>query len=171
MSSVRKGAVKWRDIPTDLQGPEIKVGDKAPTDWSAVAIDMSAVTGATVAGKKRILLTAPSLDTATCDTEARTFNQRATEIPGIEIYVASMDLPFAQKRWCSASGVDRVTTLSDYKDRTLGAAWGVFAPSKGLLARAVFVIGADDTVTYVEYVADATTEPNYDAALAAAKTL
>jgi thioredoxin-dependent peroxiredoxin len=170
MPETRKGAVNWRG-PTDLVGPEIKVGAKAPTDFAAVANDMSPVTAADMAGKPRIIVTVPSLDTAVCDVETRRFNQEATAIPSVKVYVVSMDLPFAQKRWCGAAGVQNVVTLSDYKDRSFGPAWGVFAPAKGLHARAVFVIGADDVVKHVEYVADVTTEPNYEAALAAAKAL
>jgi thiol peroxidase len=170
MAETRKAAVNWRG-PTDLLGPEIKPGQKAPTDFTAIANDMSAVSAADMAGKPRIVVTVPSLDTAVCDTETRRFNQEATSIPNVKVYVVSMDLPFAQKRWCGAAGVSNVVTLSDYKDRSFGPAWGVFAPAKGLHARAVFVVGADDVVKHVEYVADVTTEPNYEAALAAAKAL
>ncbi len=170
MAETRKGAVNWKG-PTDLLGPALKPGDKAPTDWSTVANDMSQVQSDAMAGKPRIVLTLPSLDTAVCDTETRRFNQEATKIPNVKVFVVSMDLPFAQKRWCGAAGVQNVATLSDYKDRSFGPAWGVLAPAKGLHARAVFVVGADDVIKHVEYVADVGTEPNYEAALAAAKAL
>lgn len=171
MPETRKGAINWKGNPVDLIGPGLKAGDPAPTDWSVVGNDMAAVTAGAMAGHKRIVLTVPSLDTAVCDTETRRFNQEATSIPGVKIYVVSADLPFAQKRWCGAAGISNVITLSDYKDRSFGPAWGTFAPAKGLHARAVFVIGADDVLRHVEYVADATTEPNYGAALDAAKAL
>jgi thiol peroxidase len=168
MAEVRKGAIDWRG-PTDLVGPEIKVGDKAPTDFTLVANDMSAVSGKDMSGKVRILCALPSLDTPVCDTEMRRFNQEAAALPGVEVYVVSMDLPFAQKRWCGATGSDKIRALSDYKDRSFGPAWGILAPAKGLLARAVYVVGKDDVVRHVEYVASVGSEPNYDAALAAAK--
>lgn len=171
MSQIRSGAIQWKTKPVDLLGPALKVGDKAPSDWATAANDLSPVTGTSIAGTKRILLTVPSLDTGVCDTEVRAFNQRASEVPGVTIYVASLDLPFAQKRWCGAAGVANVQTISDYRHRTLGPAFGVVMPHLGLLARAAFVIGADDTVAHVEYVAEGTSEPNYDAILAAAKAL
>lgn len=171
MAEVRKGAVAWKGNPTDLLGPELKAGDAAPTDFSVVGTDMAAVSGKDMAGKPRILAAVPSLDTPVCDTEMRRFNSEASKVPGVTIYAVSMDLPFAQKRWCGATGSDNVKALSDYKDRSFGTAFGVMAPSKGLFARAVFVIGADDKLKHVEYVADATHEPDYDAALAAARSL
>lgn len=171
MAETRKGAINWKGNPTDLVGPALAKGQKAPSDWTLVGNDMSAQSAPNMAGQKRIVLTVPSLDTPVCDIETRRFNQEATSVAGVKIYVVSMDLPFAQKRWCGAAGVSNVTTLSDYKDRSFGPAWGTFAPSKGLHARAVFVIGADDVIRHVEYVADATHEPNYAAALDAAKAL
>lgn len=166
----RKGAVQWKGNPTDLLGPELKVGDKAPTDWTLVGNDMAAVASKDLSGQKRIVLTVPSLDTAVCDTETRRFNQEATGIPGVKVLVVSADLPFAQKRWCGAAGVTNVVTLSDFRERSFGPAWGTFAPAKGLHARAVFVIGADDVIKHVEYVAETTTEPDYAAAILAAKS-
>lgn len=168
MAEVRKGAVSWRG-PTDLLGPELSPGDEAPTDFAVVASDMSAVSGQDLSGKTRILCAVPSLDTPVCDVEMRRFDQEAAAIPGVDVYVVSMDLPFAQKRWCGATGSDRIKTLSDYKDRSFGQAYGALAPAKGLLARAVFVIGKDDVIRHVEYVADVGSEPDYDKALAAAK--
>ena len=106
-----------------------------------------------------------------CDLEIRRFNQEAAKIEGVTIYVLSNDLPFAQKRWCGAAGVDKVQTLSDYKDRSFGPAFGVFVPEKGLLVRAVFVVDKNDIVRHVEYVANVGTEPNYEAALNAAKAM
>jgi thiol peroxidase len=168
MAEVRKGAIDWRG-PTDLLGPEIKVGDKAPTDFTLVATDMSPVSGSDLSGKVRIIAALPSLDTPVCDVEMRRFNQEAANLPGVEVIVVSLDLPFAQKRWCGSTGSDKIRALSDYKDRSFGPAWGIYSPAKGLLARAVYVVGKDDVVKHVEYVASVGSEPNYDAALAAAK--
>src|ERR1044071_9637111 len=107
MPETRKGAVNWKANPTDLVGPGLRPGDKAPTDGSVVANDMSAVSAKDMAGQKRIVITLPSLDTPVCDVETRRFNQEASNVPGVHIYVVSMDLPFAQKRWCGAAGADK----------------------------------------------------------------
>jgi thiol peroxidase len=171
MAEVRKGAILWKNNPTDLAGGELKVGDRAPTEFTVTANDMAAVKGSDWAGKARIVCAVPSLDTPVCDTETRRFNEEAAQIPGIEIFTVSMDLPFAQKRWCGAAGIQRVKTFSDYKDRTFGSAFGVYAPAKGLLARAVFVIDKTDVVRHVEYVKEVASEPNYGAALEAARAL
>jgi thiol peroxidase len=169
MATERKGAVLWKGTPTDVVGPELKPGGKAPSSFTVTGNDMSEVKGADLAGKARIVCSVPSLDTPVCDRETRHFNEEAARIPGIQVHVVSMDLPFAQKRWCGAAGVERVRTLSDYKDRTFGPAYGVFVPSKGLLCRAVFVIGKDDVIRHVEYVKDVGSEPDYKAALEAAR--
>ncbi len=171
MTELRKERVTWGKGPVDLAGPELKVGDKAPSSFTLSANDLSDVDGASLAGKARIIAAVPSLDTPVCDLEIKRFNTEASKLPGVTVYVTSMDLPFAQKRWCGASGSENVQTLSDYKHRSFGEAYGVLAPSKGLFARAVFVIGKDDVIKHVEYVASVGTEPNYDAALAAAKSL
>jgi thiol peroxidase len=170
MSQIRTGAVIWK-VPTDLEGPEIKVGDKAPSNFTLVATDMSEVKGQDLAGTVRILCAVPSLDTPVCDVEMRRFNTEAAKLPGVTVAAVSLDLPFAAKRWCGASGSDKIRALSDYKNRDFGTSYGVFVPSKGLLARAVFVIGKDDVVKHVEYVPNVGQEPNYDAALSAAKSL
>jgi thiol peroxidase len=171
MPELRKGAVLWKGQPTDALGPELKPGDPAPSTFNVSANDLSLVPGSSLAGKVRIICAVPSLDTGVCDTEMRRFNQEAASIPGVKVYVVSMDLPFAQKRWCGATGSDRVEALSDFKDRSFGPAYGVFAPAKGLLVRAVFVVGKDDKINHVEYVKEATTEPDYGAAIKAARAL
>jgi thiol peroxidase len=170
MAEIRKGAIVWK-VPTDLEGPEIKVGDKAPSAFTLVATDMSEVKGSDLSGTIRILCAVPSLDTPVCDIEMRRFNAEAAKVPGAMVAAVSLDLPFAGKRWCGATGSDKIRALSDYKYRNFGTAYGVYTPSKGLLCRAVFVVGQDDVVKYAEYVADVGKEPNYDAALAAAKAL
>jgi thiol peroxidase len=163
--------VQWKGNATDTTGPELKAGDKAPAAFTVVANDMSALKGSDLAGKPRIILTSPSIDTPVCDVEGRRFNQEAANIPGVQILFVTVDLPFAQKRWCGAAGIDKLKTASDYKDRSFGSAYGVFAPSKGLLVRAVFVVDKNDVIKHVEYVKEVTCEPNYAAALEAARTL
>jgi len=170
MAELRKGAINWRG-PTDLEGPEIKAGDKAPASFSLVATDMTEVKGGDLSGKIRILCAVPSLDTPVCDVEMRRFNTEAAKLPGVTVAAVSLDLPFAAKRWCGATGSDKIQALSDFKFRNFGTAYGVLAPAKGLFCRAVFVIGKDDVVKYAEYVPDVGKEPNYEAALAAAKAL
>lgn len=171
MTELRKDRVTWGPAPVDLAGPELKVGDKAPSNFTLSANDLSNVTGESLAGTARIIATVPSVDTPVCDLEIKRFNSEASKLPGVTVYVVSLDLPFAQKRWCGATGSENVKTLSDYKHRSFGEAYGVYVPAKGLLARAVFVIGKDDVIKHVEYVASVGTEPNYEAALAAAKSL
>src|SRR5437879_120123 len=166
-------AVTLRANPLALAGPEIKAGQSAP-DFSAVATDLKEVRLADARGKVIVLSSVPSLDTPTCDTETRRFNQEAAKLGGdVEIWTISRDLPFAQKRWCGTAGVTAVKTLSDFRERAFGPAYGVEikdGPIAGLTARAVFVVGKDGKVKHVEYVKEIGSEPNYDAALAAAKS-
>ncbi len=164
----RKARIKWGGNDTDLAGPEIKTGQKAP-DFTVVGNDMKPVTLKDTSGKVRIFSAVPSLDTAVCDTETRRFNQEAANIPGVDIWTVSMDLPFAQKRWCGAAGIDKVKTVSDHRAASFGEAFGVLEPQKRLLARAVFVVDKDDVVRHVEYVKEVREEPNYAAALEAAR--
>jgi thiol peroxidase len=166
----RKGAVTLRGNPMTLVGPELRPGDKAP-DFQVVNNDLKPVTLADTGGKVRILASVPSLDTPVCDTETRRFNEEAAKLPGVEILTISMDLPMAQKRWCGAAGVDKVRTLSDYHHRNFGPAYGVLIPEIMLNARAVFVLDKDNTIRYVQYVKEVAEQPNYEAALAAAKKL
>ena len=166
----RKGAVTLRGNAMTLVGPEIKVGDKAP-NFTLTGNDMKPVTLADTTGKVRIIAVVPSLDTPVCDTETRRFNEEAAKLPNIEILTVSVDLPMAQKRWCGAAGVDKVRTLSDYRDRNFGTAYGVLIQEILLEARTVFVLDKDDTVCYVEYVKEVADLPNFEAALAAAQKL
>lgn len=157
--------------PISVRGTELKVGDKAP-DFSVQASDMSEVTLATAGAKTRIICSVPSLDTSVCSLETKKFNEKAAEIPDASILVVSTDLPFAMKRWCGAEGVDKVTCASDHRDVTFGERYGVLidgGPLTRCLARAIFVVGADGVLKHVEYVPEIASEPNYDAALAAAR--
>jgi thiol peroxidase len=173
MADERKGAVTLRGNPITLGGSEVKAGQNAP-DFSALDNGLKSVKLSEAKGKVVILSSVPSLDTPTCDTETRRFNQEAGKLGAdVEIWTISRDLPFAQKRWCGAAGVTSVKTLSDFRDRAFGPAYGVEikdGPIAGLVARAVFVVGKDGKVKHVEYVKEIGSEPNYDAALAAAKS-
>ncbi|RIV20098.1 thiol peroxidase [Alicyclobacillaceae bacterium I2511] len=156
--------------PAVLEGPQLKVGDKAP-NFEVQANDLSKVTLLDSQGKVRVLSVVPSLDTSVCDTQTRRFNQEASDIgEHIVILTISADLPFAQKRWCGAAGVERVQTLSDHLQMSFGKAYGTSLPDFRLESRAVFVVDSSDTVVYVEYVPDAGQQPNYADAIAAAKT-
>jgi len=154
-----------------LLGPELKVGDKAP-DFSVVDNALAPVTLASSAGKIRVISAVPSLDTPVCDTETRRFNQEAASLPdNVIVLTVSLDLPFAQKRWCGAAGIDRVTTLSDYRERSFGNAYGVVIKELVLLSRSIFVIDANDSIRYIQHVPEVTSEPDYAAVMAAVKTL
>jgi thiol peroxidase len=166
----RKGAVTLRGNPLTLIGPELKPGDKAP-DFKVIGNDMKPVSLADTAGKVRIIASVPSLDTPVCDMETRRFNEEVTKLPGVEILTISMDLPMAQSRWCGAAGVKNVRTLSDYRERNFGPAYGTLVKESMLDARAVFVLDKDNTVRYVEYVKEMSEQPNYEGALAAARKL
>ncbi|AKT39402.1 thiol peroxidase [Chondromyces crocatus] len=161
----------WLGHPTELEGPRLSQGDGAPADFSLTSNEMQPIPGEALSGKPRVLVAVPSLDTPVCDRESRRFNEEAAKLPGVSILIVSMDLPFAQQRWCGAAGIERVKTFSDFKERSFGRAYGVFAPAVGLLARAVFVIDASDVVQHVEYLSDVSDEPDYDAALKAARAL
>jgi len=167
----REGAVLFKGNPATLLGPEIKVGDAAP-DFRVVDNSLQSVTLATDAGKVRLITVVPSIDTPTCDTMTRRFNLDATNLPdSVVVYTISVDLPFAQKRWCGNAGIDKVQTLSDYQDRSFGLNYGLLLKDLKLLARAVYVIDQNDKVVYVELCSEVTAEPDYDAALEAVKPL
>ena len=164
----RKGAVTFKGNPLTLIGSEIKPGQKAP-DFEVLAQDLSSVTLANSQGKTRLISVVPSLDTPICDAQTRRFNEEAAKLAGVEILTISADLPFAQKRWCGAAGIDRIQVLSDHRDTSFGTAYGVLIKELRLLARSIFVVDAGGTVRYVEYVREVTSHPNYDAALQAAR--
>ncbi|BCS55280.1 thiol peroxidase [Geobacter sp. SVR] len=169
--SERTGIITFKGNPMTLLGPALKVGDKAP-DFTVVDNSLAPVTLAGSAGKIRIISTVPSLDTPVCDTETRRFNQEAAALPeNVVVLTVSLDLPFAQKRWCGAAGIDRVTTLSDYRERSLGTAYGVVIKELVLMSRAVFVIDANDVIRYIQIVPEVTSEPDYAAVIVAVKNL
>ncbi len=165
--SEREGAITFKGNPMTLVGNELQVGQPAP-DFALTANDLSTKTKADYAGKTVVLSTVPSLDTPVCDVQTRAFNDRAAELSGdVVILTVSVDLPFAQKRWCGAAGAERVELLSDYKDHGFMNAYGLRVKELGLIARSVSVIDGDGTVVYHELVPEIAQEPNYDAALEA----
>ncbi|WP_274307724.1 thiol peroxidase [Solibacillus daqui] len=163
--------VTFINKPVTLIGNEIKVGDQAP-DFTVLANDLSPVTLKDSEGKVRLFSVVPSLDTGVCDQQTRKFNEAAAELgDNVIIYTVSMDLPFAQRRWCGAAGIDKVVTVSDHRDASFGEAYGVHMKELRLLARSIFVVDENGKVAYVEYVSEGTTHPNYEAALEAVKEL
>src|ERR1019366_600245 len=168
MDIERTNGTTLKGNPFTLIGPEIKVGQKAP-DFTVLAGNLSPVNLAASQGKTRLIISVPSLDTPVCDAEPRRFNEEAAKFPGVETLVISVDLPFAQARFCQTAGIKNVKTLSDHRDVSVGKAYGTLIKELRLLSRAVFVIGPDDTIQYVEYVKEVSSHPNYDAALNALK--
>jgi len=157
-----------RGNPLTLVGPELKPGDTAP-DFSVLDSSLKPVSLADTAGKTRIFSVVPSLDTPVCDAQTKRFNEEAAKLSGVDIYTVSMDLPFAQKRFCNSFALDNVKMLSDHKDASFGASWGTLIKELRILSRAIFVLDPDNKVKYVEYVPEVADSPNFEAALAAAK--
>ena len=148
------------------------VGNKAP-DFKLVAADLSESTLATFAGRKVVLNIVPSLDTGICQLSAKAFNARSGEIPGVAVVNVSLDLPFAQKRFCEAEKLEHITSLSGFRSPEFGRAYGVTivdGPLAGLYSRAVVVVGADGKVLHAQQVPEIVQEPDYDAVLAAVRT-
>jgi len=161
----QKRTVTMKGKPITLVGEEIKTGKPAP-DCEVIANDMSKVLLSSFAGKVHIICSVPSLDTSVCDKEIRRFNLEAQRLgDNVVVLTISMDLPFAQKRWCGAADVKNVQTLSDYRDASFGKAYGVLIKELHLLARAVFVVDKKNIVRYVQIVSELTNEPDYDAVL------
>ena len=157
--------------PLTLLGAEVKVGDSAP-EFTALSNDMAPVELSSFRGKTVILTSVPSLDTPVCDVETRRFNEAAEKLgDGVVVLTISMDLPFAQKRWCAAAGISAVQTLSDHRDASFGEAYGLLIKELRLLARAVLVIDKEGIIRHAELVKEIAEEPDYDAAIAAAGKL
>ncbi len=167
----RPGKVTSKGNPITLLGREVKVGDPAP-NFQVVDTKMQPVNLAAFQGKFKVISSVGSLDTSVCDMETKRFNEEAGKLPGnVVILTISMDLPFAQARWCAAAGVEKVKTLSDYQGRSFGNAYGVLVKETKLLARAVFIVDDQDVVRYVELVPETTQEPDYDRVLNALRAL
>jgi thiol peroxidase len=167
----RTGVVTFKGQPTTLLGPELRVGNPAP-EFALTAADLSTVTRNILLDEGQraaLLIVVPSLDTSVCSLESQKFNQRLGEVPSsVRAAVVSMDLPFAQGRWCAAQGDVKLEMLSDYRSRSFGINYGLLIEELGLLARAIVVIGKDATISYVQIVPEVAAEPDYDGALKAA---
>ncbi|WP_078391945.1 thiol peroxidase [Shouchella patagoniensis] len=160
--------VTFKQQPVTLKGTQVKVGDKAP-NFTVLANDLSEVKLDDSKGKTRLISVVPSIDTGVCDAQTRRFNEEAASLENTVVLTISVDLPFAQKRWCAAEGIENVQTLSDHRDLSFGEAYGVAIEELRLLARSVFVVDANNQVVYAEYVNEVSEHPNYDAAIEAAK--
>jgi thiol peroxidase len=159
-----------RGNPLTLLGPELKAGEKAP-DFSAVNDGLQPVNLAGTGKAVRIFSVVPSLDTPVCDAQTKRFNEEAAKLPGVEIFTISMDLPFAQKRWCGNFGIDKIKMLSDHRSGSFGEHYGTLIKDMRIESRAIFVLDQDDTIKHVEYVKEVADHPNYETALAAARSL
>ena len=167
----RPGLVTVRGNPLTLLGPEVKVGDRAP-DFRVLDGTLKVATLDAFRGKLKIISSVPSLDTPVCDAETHRFNEEAGKLPeNAAVLTISMDLPFAQSRWCAAAGVEKVKTFSDFRDRSFGEAYGVLIKETGLLARAVFLVDDQNIVRYVELVPELTKEPDYERILSTVRAL
>ena len=166
----RPGATTLRGKPLTLVGPELKAGDKAP-DFDVIDNGLQPVNLANTGQAVRIFSVVPSLDTPTCDAQTKRFNEEAAKLPGVEIYTVSMDLPFAQKRWCGAFGIDKIKMLSDHRSGSFGEHYGTMIKDLRIESRAIFVVDKDNTIKHVEYVKEVADHPNYDTALAAARSV
>lgn len=167
----RKNAVTMKGAPLTLTGTPVSAGQPAP-DFTAAANDLSPVKLSDYKGKIVIIASVPSLDTPVCDMETRRFNQEAAELGNqVTILVISMDLPFAQKRWCGAAGAENVKTLSDYQHAEFGTKYGLLIKELRLLARAVIVVDKAGTIQYVQLVPEIASEPDYENVKAAVKKL
>ena len=165
----RSGATTLRGNPLTLVGPELHPGDQAPA-FEAVDTSLQPVTLGSTGSSVRIFSVVPSLDTPVCDAQTRRFNEEAAKMEGVDIYTFSMDLPFAQKRWCGAFGVDKVKMVSDHRAGSFGEAYGTLIKELRILSRAIFVVDKDNKVVHAEYVKEVADFPNYETALAAAKS-
>jgi len=154
-----------------LVGNQVEIGQPAP-DFTVIDNDMQPVQLKDFIGKVTIISAVPSLDTPVCSAETRQFNELAGKLsPAVQVVTISMDLPFAQKRWCGAAKVDRVLTFSDYRDRSFGNSYGVLIDELKLLSRAVFVIDREGIIQYIQLVPEIAQEPDYNAVVAAIKEL
>ena len=169
--SERSGAVTFKGTPLTLIGNEVKQGQPAP-EFTALDNDLSPVSLSSFKGKVCVICSVPSLDTPVCDAETRRFNEEASRLgDDVMILTVSVDLPFAQKRWCGAAGVDRIKTLSDHRELAFGKAYGVVIKELKLLARAIFVVDKGGVLRYIQLVREIADEPDYDTVLSEVKKL
>src|SRR5947209_17147938 len=160
----RPGATTMKGNPLTLIGPELQVGDHAP-DFTVVDGTLSPVNLEKTGSGVRIISVVPSLDTPVCDAQTKRFNEEAAKMPGVDILTVSMDLPFAQKRWFGAFGVDKIKMLSDHKDGSFGSNYGTLIKELRIESRAIFVLDGHNKIRHAEYVKEVADHPNYEAAL------
>jgi thiol peroxidase len=166
----RAGATTLQGNPMTLLGPELKAGDKAP-EFDAVDSSLQPINLSKTGRAVRVFSVIPSLDTPVCDAQTKRFNEEAASLPGVEIYTVSMDLPFAQKRWCGAFGVDNVKMVSDHKSGSFGEHYGTLIKELRIESRAIFVVDKNDVIRHAEYVKEVADHPNYESAMKIAKDL
>ena len=167
----RTGIITFQGNPLTLLGRELKVGDPAP-DFEILDNNLQPVRVSPYRGKVLIIASVPSLDTPVCDVETRRFNSEASQLgDAVQILTISMDLPFAQKRWCGAAGIDKLITLSDHREASFGEGYGVLIKELRLLARTVFVLDREGVIRYIQIVKELTKEPDYGEVLGAVKKL
>lgn len=164
----RSGAITFGGKPLTLLGSEVKAGEKAPV-FTALANDLSPVSLDSFKGKVVVISVVPSIDTPVCDIQTKWFNQDASKLDGVIILTLSVDLPFAQKRYCGANGIENVKTLSDHRDLDFGKKYGFVIEELRLLARGVVVIDREGIIRYVQYVPEVAEQPDYDKAMTAVK--
>ena len=165
----RAGATTLKGNPLTLIGPELKAGDAAP-DFHMVDNGLKPVSLKDTGSQVRIISVIPSLDTPVCDAQTKRFNEEASKLPNVSIITVSMDLPFAQKRWCGAFGVDNVKMLSDHVDGSFGSGYGTLIKELRIESRAIFVLDPENRIRHAEYVKEVADHPNYEAALSAARS-
>lgn len=171
MANERYGVVAFRGNPLTLLGPDLQVGEKAP-EFRVVDTDLNPVSLRDFAGKFLLISVTPSLDTSVCDSQGRKFNELAANLSDdVVVLNISVDLPFAQKRWCGANNIDRIKVLSDYQERDFGLKYGVLIKELKLLARSVWIVDKDGVIRYKEIVSEVTNEPDYNAAMDALKKI
>lgn len=161
-------SITFKENPMTMLGNEVKQGDQAP-NFTVLDNSLNEVSLDDYKGSVKIISVVPSLDTGVCSEQTKKFNEEADKIDNVKILTISMDLPFAQKRWCAANGIKNLDTLSDHREASFAENYGVLMKELRLLARSVFVVDSSDNVTYVEYVSEATNHPDYDGAIQAAK--
>jgi len=160
--------VTFQQEPVTLLGNEVKIGDQAQ-NFTVLSNDLKEVTLDDYKGKVKLISVVPSIDTGVCSDQTRRFNEEADKLDNVHVLTISMDLPFAQARWCAANGIEKVDTLSDHRNADFGEKYGVLIEELRLLARSIFVVDSNDKVTYVEYLDEVSNHPNYEAALEAVK--
>ena len=166
----RSNSVTLKGNPFTLVGPELKVGEEAP-DFETIGKDLKPVTLRDTQGSVRVFSVVPSLDTPVCDAQTRRFNEEAGNLSEVRVYTISMDLPFAQSRWCASAGVQNVTMLSDHRDAKFGTNYGTLIKELRLNCRALFVVDKNDTIRHVQYVREIADPPDYDKALQVTRQL